>query len=56
LKHNLQANIHQSSSTTYDLHALDFIKSLLQACFCQQLQHRQHNSNYTFLFMVSLYR
>jgi len=39
LKHNLQANFHQSSSTTYDLYALDFIKYLLQACLCQ------HNSN-----------
>jgi len=31
-------DLHQSSSTTYDLHALGFIKSLLQAFLCQQLQ------------------
>jgi len=28
----LQADIHQSSSTTYDLYTQDFIKSLLQTC------------------------
>jgi len=28
-------NLHQYSSTTYDLYALGFTKSLLQACLCQ---------------------
>jgi len=33
---------YQSSSTACDLHALDFINSLLQACLCQQ------DGNYVF--------
>jgi len=36
LKDNLQVDLLQSSSTTYDLHAHGFVKSLLQACSCQQ--------------------
>jgi len=36
LKHDLQVDLHQSSSNTCDLHALGFIKSLLQDCLCQQ--------------------
>jgi len=36
LKHDLKVDLHKSSSTTYDLHAFGFIKSLLQACLCQQ--------------------
>jgi len=27
---------HQSSSNTYDLHALGYINALLQACLCQK--------------------
>jgi len=48
----MQVDLHKFSSNSCDLHALGFIKSLLQACLCQ---HKQTSITYTYMYVNVLF-